>query len=190
MIDSVLGVILAGGLSSRMGTDKANLIINHKSMLENATDLLRSSKVNTICVSGREYGSHWVLDVFPNLGPLGGLYAVIKSGKYKQYKYILVIPVDMPLLASSVILKLINQVQISQAICYYQYPLPILLENNKFLAKQLEILIDNGSVNTTQVRSFKALTSRLTTSYINSEQIDPLYFSNMNTMSDFVKCNQ
>ena len=75
----VTGIILAGGKSSRMGTDKGLLKLNGKSMVEYVIDALTEMCSRVLIVSNnieyRRYGIDVVKDIYEDKGPLGGLYS-------------------------------------------------------------------------------------------------------------------
>lgn len=107
-ITRVCPVVLAGGLSSRMGRDKALLKLpNGRTMLEQAKALLGDLtapdgiELLSTVISGARPGG--VPDRFEAAGPLGGLYSVAmhlqESGTDCQA--LLVVPVDMPLLRAA-----------------------------------------------------------------------------------------
>ena len=123
-----LGVVLAGGLSSRMGQDKAQLMRKTDSMLEFSKQLLIDSGINQVVVSGN---NHQVTDLVTNAGPVGGIYSVIK--RY-QPSAILVLPIDLPLMTASAIKKLRITGELSQKACFYQdHHIPLYLPNNGYL---------------------------------------------------------
>ena len=124
---SCLGVVLAGGLSSRMGTDKAKLIRQDKDMLAFSIGQLKSTGITDVIVSGNGYD---VADEYAQAGPLGGIYSVLK--KY-QPKAILALPVDLPLLSTSLLTELLSKGQLAnKACCFEQHALPIYLPNNAY----------------------------------------------------------
>lgn len=136
---SCRGLILAGGLSTRMGEDKAALRRNHQTMLEYTESLLKSVGLEVI-VSGGERG---VPDKVPQSGPLGGIYTVIK-----QYRVdaLLVVPVDMPLLTASLLQQLIAEGESSgTAICYQDCYLPLYLPVDDALVAYLTQVLAPGS---------------------------------------------
>jgi len=78
-----LGVVLAGGLSSRMGQDKAQLKRQQKatspsensahSMLDFSKQLLADAGIKDIVISG---DNHQIPDRVAHAGPVGGIYSV------------------------------------------------------------------------------------------------------------------
>lgn len=75
----VTGIILAGGKSSRMGTDKALLTLNGKSFLEYCSEIVQPL-CNEIIISSSNIKHQLpetkrVEDIYTEKGPLGGLHA-------------------------------------------------------------------------------------------------------------------
>lgn len=109
--NSIVGVVLAGGLSSRLGQDKARL------SLENNEDLLLRSvrimleAVDKVLVVGRQVPElqnnsrvECLQDDWPGYGPVGGITTALKySGSD-----CLVISCDLPFMTSELILGLTN----------------------------------------------------------------------------------
>ncbi|MEA4973193.1 MAG: molybdopterin-guanine dinucleotide biosynthesis protein B [Candidatus Metalachnospira sp.] len=91
-------VILAGGKSSRMGRDKADLYINEKTFLEVQIDKLRNLGFKEILVSGYKGQNCDIMvveDKFEKKGPLGGLYSCLN---FMTNSRCLIVPVDVPLI--------------------------------------------------------------------------------------------
>ena len=74
----LLGAILAGGASTRFGSDKAAALLGGRALIDHAADALRP-QVETLIVCGRTWpGLAGVPDrPAPGLGPLGGLCAAL-----------------------------------------------------------------------------------------------------------------
>ncbi|WP_341786370.1 molybdenum cofactor guanylyltransferase [Sphingomonas vulcanisoli] len=68
-----LGAVLAGGKSSRFGSDKAQALLLGRTLLDHALEFLRS-QCDAVAVVGREYeGALSIADwPAPDKGPLGG----------------------------------------------------------------------------------------------------------------------
>ena len=95
----ITGIVLAGGKSSRMGTDKGLLVYKGKKLVEYSIDLLKGY-CNDLIISTNnpEYGQFGIpvhADEFPGKGPAGGLFSAMKgsSGDWN-----LVLACDMPFL--------------------------------------------------------------------------------------------
>ncbi len=72
------GIILAGGKSSRMGTEKGLVEINHKKMIEYSIDQLKKVTENIIIISNTNKYNYLKYPVYEDLikdiGPIGGIY--------------------------------------------------------------------------------------------------------------------
>ncbi len=78
----VLGLVLAGGKSRRLGRDKAGLLFFGGNLLANAVMLLRRV-VRDVLVAGRDPGPFgldlpWLLDDPPGQGPAGGILTALR----------------------------------------------------------------------------------------------------------------
>lgn len=121
----VAGIVLAGGLSSRMGQDKALLRWRGSTLLEHSCALLRALGAQPVKVSGDYPGFDSVPDAVPRCGPLGGLYSVVETLADGPAW---VVPVDMPLLD----VTLLRQLRDPGASCvtYSGEPVPMYLNIN------------------------------------------------------------
>jgi molybdopterin-guanine dinucleotide biosynthesis protein A len=89
-------IVLAGGKSSRMGTDKSGLSYQGHSFLENlvAKGLMHGfSEVITSGAREGVFGARNIMDELPGMGPLGGLHSCLKHAKSP---YCFVVAVDTP----------------------------------------------------------------------------------------------
>lgn len=111
--NTCLGVVLAGGLSSRMGENKAHLQHKHSNMLTFSQKLLQDSGIEQVVVSGNEFQ---VPDIVKNMGPLGGIYSILQ--RY-QPKSILVLPVDLPLMDAKSLTQLRLAGELSNKACFF-----------------------------------------------------------------------
>jgi molybdopterin-guanine dinucleotide biosynthesis protein A len=113
MIDKkdITGIILSGGKSSRMGTDKGFLMYEDKRFVEHSIEALKPLVSNVIIVSDNEdydaFGLKRIEDVIKNAGPLAGIYSGLK---HASTVYGLVLSCDIPLINSEVLKKLIDAV--------------------------------------------------------------------------------
>lgn len=79
-MEAITGFILAGGKSSRMGTEKALLTVRGKTMIDHAIAQARSICQDVLIVGPKETFSAYgriVKDVFVDCGPLGGIHAAL-----------------------------------------------------------------------------------------------------------------
>ncbi|MGC5774480.1 molybdenum cofactor guanylyltransferase [Paenibacillus pabuli] len=100
------GIILAGGLSRRMGSNKALLDWNGSSVLEQVIQAMSPAVQQVIVSTGTSSAAYQVLaydcvhveDDYPGKGPLAGLHAALKAS---ETDWNLVSACDMPLLKPS-----------------------------------------------------------------------------------------
>ena len=90
--------ILAGGASSRMGTDKAQLLIEDQTFVERIADTLLTV-TNTIRLVGGSENPQLptVTDVYPQWGALGGLHAALSACRSE---WAIVVACDLPFVTS------------------------------------------------------------------------------------------
>jgi molybdenum cofactor guanylyltransferase len=101
--------VLAGGKSSRMGTDKAFLEFEGRTLLARVLDLARSVTPNVRIIG--EAGKLAVFapaveDVFRGCGPLGGIHAALGAS---QTELNLVLALDMPFVSFALLQHLITR---------------------------------------------------------------------------------
>ncbi len=100
MSDSVSALLLAGGKSSRLGTDKAKVKLDGESVMIQAIAEKLSELSEDIVVStnGRRYEDitipvRWATDIKPGAGSLMGLYSGLLAVKHD---YAIAVACDMP----------------------------------------------------------------------------------------------
>ncbi len=99
MNENIVGVVLAGGKSTRMGMDKALLEKSNRQFIQIAIDTLKevTSRVVVSCREACQYGEYdlpVVFDEIDGAGPLSGMHAVMKN---IQADYYIFLPIDNPL---------------------------------------------------------------------------------------------
>lgn len=105
-------VVLAGGRSTRMGTDKAFLRVGNDLLIERQLRCLRESGATELLISGRvevDYSSFEatvVNDEFPRAGPLAGVAAALKGS---SSCLVFVLAVDMPRMTPAMIGRIISR---------------------------------------------------------------------------------
>lgn len=95
----ILGAILAGGASSRFGSDKAQAMLDDAPLLDHVAAALRPW-VDAVVVCGRDWSG---LDGVPDrpaagLGPLGGLAGALHHAAIHGFAQVLTVPCDTPVL--------------------------------------------------------------------------------------------
>ena len=110
MYDDITAIILSGGKSLRMGTNKSFLKIGDKTVIERMRDLLQSMFKEVILITNEpdDYkflGLPIYEDVFRYRGPLAGIHSGLKNSK-KNLNFI--ISCDLPLMTKEMINYLIE----------------------------------------------------------------------------------
>jgi len=108
---AVTAFILAGGKSTRMGTDKAFVTLNGRSLLERMLDVGRSVTADVRIIGDAQKFSQFaptVEDVFQDCGPLGGIHAALRASPSELN---LILAVDLPLVSTALLQYLITRAQ-------------------------------------------------------------------------------
>lgn len=108
---TIFAAVLSGGLSSRMGQDKASLTLQGRTLLERAQRLLLDAGADEVLVSGASRTPNAIPDLIPQCGPPGALYALLDSLKARgalDGSPLILIPVDMPLLRAETVHRLLE----------------------------------------------------------------------------------
>ncbi len=86
-----LGAVLAGGRSSRFGSDKALAMLDGQALLDHALAALRPH-CDALVIVGREGGiADWPR---PDMGPLGGIAGAMRHAAANGFYQVLTVPVD------------------------------------------------------------------------------------------------
>jgi molybdopterin-guanine dinucleotide biosynthesis protein A len=108
--------ILAGGKSTRMGADKAFVMLDGRTLLTRALDLVRSVTAEVRIVGNAAkfaaFGSV-VEDTFLGCGPLGGIHAALRSS---QTELNLILAVDVPFASTALLQYLISRARDAAAV--------------------------------------------------------------------------
>ncbi|MBI1837767.1 MAG: molybdenum cofactor guanylyltransferase [Flavobacteriia bacterium] len=103
-------IILAGGKSSRMGTDKGLVLLNGKPMVSYLIDLFQSLNIPIILVANNEFYSQFDLPVYSDIiqekGPLSGIYTGLKASQTEKN---IIVSCDIPFLSQRIIELLLKE---------------------------------------------------------------------------------
>jgi len=101
---SAAGCILTGGQSRRMGTDKALMELNGKTLLTIAIERFKGFPEILISAAASEHyaftGLRVVPDERPGIGPLGGFISVLRAA---ESDIVCFMPVDAPLVPAEIL---------------------------------------------------------------------------------------
>jgi len=100
----ITGIILAGGESSRMGSDKGLQNLCGKPLINYAIDAFTGLCSDIIISSSssayQEFGFPVVKDEFPGIGPMGGIYSALRQSKTDNN---LVLSCDLPFVSKELL---------------------------------------------------------------------------------------
>lgn len=116
-IKNTNGYILAGGKSSRMGTDKGLLLIEAKAMIEYVIEQMQSVFDNLVIVSNNteyeKFGLEVIPDLIKDIGPAGGIYTALNHSD-NQLNFI--VSCDMPFVTKEAIAFMVTNSNDSQIV--------------------------------------------------------------------------
>lgn len=108
---SITGIILAGGKSSRMGTDKGLLKLNGKPFVQYSIDALKPLVSEVLIVSDNTdydvFGLKRIEDEIKDAGPVSGIYSGLEASKTD---YNLVLSCDIPMISTEVLKLLVHAI--------------------------------------------------------------------------------
>ena len=118
---TLIGLVLAGGQSRRMGQDKALMRYQGSTLIEHASSLLKDAGCDEVLISRNARG--FLVDIIEDAGPLGGVHAALNtlcnSGGANSKTYeLLVLPVDMPQMTPQLLKLLVSAGRESQRSVY------------------------------------------------------------------------
>lgn len=127
-MDKVAGIILAGGQSSRMGTNKALLQYQGVALVDHMRALLRDAGLTEIYISGGVPGYDGLADRNPYHGPAPAMRDLLHDFQ-SRYDRLLIVPVDMPLLDARALRGLMEA---RGSVFYAGHPLPACIAANSY----------------------------------------------------------
>jgi len=108
-MNKITGVILAGGQSSRMGTDKGLMLLNSEPMISYLIKLLKPIVEEVIIVAKSEKYKVFGLSVFPDKmalkGPVGGIYSGLFHSNTEK---VFVVSCDTPFITQELVQLIID----------------------------------------------------------------------------------
>ena len=190
--NNILGVVLAGGKSSRFGEDKNHIKLGNKTLLEHVLYKINNKFPETLIVSNRPLKIQIpkkitiIEDCFENLGPLVGVLSSMKWIKEnkKTFKWIATFPSDTPFFETSIIEEYKKKITTNESSLYF------VKSNNKrhniFGLWSIDLLqtLENDIVKN-NFRKVEDWANKIGVKTINVEikEFDP--FFNINTKEDF-----
>ena len=193
MKSDITGVILAGGKSSRIGSDKSFLNISGEQFISRILSTMQSVFSEVIISTNNSepykiFGVELVQDIISSIGPLSGIYSTLK---YADTEKIFVSSCDMPLIDADIIKNILNintdaQVILPVINLIPQYDFGIY---EKSILPQIENLISSRD----EKVSLKKLIPLVKTTLIKVEEL-PAYnewtFLNINTIENYQRLKE
>ncbi|MFQ3236333.1 MAG: molybdopterin-guanine dinucleotide biosynthesis protein A [Paraglaciecola sp.] len=144
----LVGVVLAGGLSTRMGVDKATLChpISGLSLVSHAQASLMQAGADVTIISSNQLPG-MVADKYPHLGPLSGIHGAFSYCKknHPSTLGVLFLPVDMPMITPTLLTTLYEQGRLRGKPCFYgRQFLPLYLPFSLAVLDYLQDTLEKG----------------------------------------------
>jgi molybdenum cofactor guanylyltransferase len=183
----IAGIVLAGGLSSRMGQDKASLQLAEQSLLKRSVDLLERVDLDKVFVSGSYPDFDSIADIYQELGPIGGIHACVEA-LYDDYDALFILPVDMPLMDASQCACLLAEFKKQKQGVYYEQAIfPMILALTLSLKNYL---LEALSSPQKKHRSLYCLLKTLKIQPLNYSKQQDFRFQNSNTPDEWLSCQE
>lgn len=197
MFTNLNGIILAGGKSRRMGSNKSLLKVGDKTIIERLIDQLKDifNEVILVTNSPNDYKFTDIRkykDLYPYMGPLAGIH----SGLIHSNTTInLILTCDMPLMSKEMIEHIVQyKTDKSITICRdknFIHPFPGLY--SKSIIRAIETILNNASRKQNGGKhkySVSSLFNNVEPEIVETEDLE-IYndnlFKNMNTMDDYYR---
>lgn len=181
----ISGFILAGGKSSRMGTDKALLTFQEKPLLLHMIKLI-APFCDNLAISGQNsdysvFGIEMVPDLYSDCGPIAGIFSALT---YSVSDWNLLVSVDVPFVNDELFLFLISNIGEYDCIIPTNSSgfEPLIGLYNRRTLPVIEEMIKSGDYRLTN------LLSKLNTRYLDCNHLIKKYprlFLNINRMEDY-----
>lgn len=183
--ENITGIILSGGKSSRMGTDKGFVLYKAKFFTQYVIDALKPLVGEIIIISDNSkydtFNTTRINDEIKKAGPLAGVYTGLKNSKTE---FNLVLSCDVPLITTSVLQKIIDAISPETDIVQLKSKgktMPLIAVYRKKCAPIfLELLKNDERRMTLAISHFKVKTIVL-------ESTLEQYTANINTINDLNK---
>ena len=184
--------ILVGGASSRMGTDKSQLLINRQTFTERISETLLklTDSVTIVGKQPEESALPSVPDVYPQWGALGGLHAALAACRRD---WAIIVACDLPFVTAELFSSLLSLRMDREAVVPIQpddrpQPLAALYRIDPCLQRATE-LIEAGQ------RRPLDLLEAVQTRWVSFAEIRNLeqaekFFVNINTPSDYYEATR
>jgi molybdenum cofactor biosynthesis protein B len=181
------GLILAGGKSSRMGTDKSLLTLpsSQLSLLEHCQKQLALLCGEYVFISGSQHKKA-IVDVIPHCGPLSGIHGAIS---YIQMYHVdvtemLVVAIDMPNLCTDDFNYLLRMGRHSHSLCSFENCfLPLYIPLSFAVTEYLSTVLKHQSEDGVHQQKQRQYSVKLMLDSLKGSQISPLKNTQLNNIN-------
>ena len=184
---AVSGIILAGGRSRRLGTDKAFLQLGEETLIERVLRTMRGLVDDVLIVTNdhpryAHLGAKLVGDVYPGKASLGGIYSGLLSARHDQA---LVLGCDMPFLNVALLHYMLSLAETNEVVIprYGTYLEPLHAIYHRRCLDSMRRLIERDQLRISEVFC-DATTRFVTANEIDLFDPERLSFLNINTPED------
>lgn len=173
-------VILAGGLSSRMGQDKGLVMLNNRTMIEPiiavAKEITHEIFISTNNQAYQKFGYPIIEDVYFQYGPLGGILSAFKNINANK---ILVLSCDIPFINTVVLDRLIQNHVSEISVSKYEEKIhPLIGIYSKSCMHKIQEQLEQNDF------KVQNLFSKCTVDYVNMNDLNAVFFRNINSTND------
>jgi len=184
---NITGIVLAGGKSTRMGSDKGFVTYNNKPFIQHIIDALHPLVDEIIIVSNNPdydvFNLKRVNDIIEDAGPLAGLYSGLHNSITEKN---IVLSCDIPVINQGVLEQLIlasnKDIDVVQ-IKSQGKTMPLIALYNKRCASTCLALLESGE------RRLRFLINQLKSKTIVLDDTLEKYTANINSQSDLKELN-
>lgn len=188
------GFVLAGGRSSRMGTDKAALQLNGRTLLQHAVQTVGRVTGSQVIILGSQqlYVSYGpvIEDHYSGCGPLAGIHAALSNSRTR---FNLIIAVDTPFLSSALLRHMAARALETGAVVTVPeiggYTHPLCAVYSRDFLPIAESALKSGSFKIVPLFP-KDRTCIITEAELARFAFDPEMFDNLNTPEDMKRARQ
>ncbi len=179
--------IMAGGKSSRMGTDKSFVLFQGRPLIEVVLERVAGLGAETLLVTNNppayaHLGLPMFSDVLPDNGPLGGIYTAVLRA---QNPYVLVVACDMPWLNPKLLTYQLDLRHAADIVVprWDKYPEPLHAVYSKACLPAIEASLQ------AQMLKITSFYGRVTVRFVGRKEIEAVdedgrSFANLNTPED------
>jgi len=177
--NKVIGVVLAGGKSSRMGQDKALMTLSGDSLLNRSRKLLKDAGMKQVVISRNQQG--FMQDLIGDLGPIGAIHTALQTLDGDGFIFV---AVDTPFIQPTSIRRLLEYGLTNQsAVIFNRSSLPIFLPASEEIKAMVARMVNNQ-----ESLAIRALLGQINTQSLPLNNQNELL--NTNTPSDWLQASQ